>query len=280
MSRFSMLQESMQSPSLPSSDSTFAPPSSRVKPLQQSTLSLRTPHRLFVPEKYEPSYDYPLVVWLHSQDSSEYELDGVMSALSVRNYIGIAPRANLECLYNDCRFQWGLNDQGCDTAAQRVWDCVQAATRGLSVNPQKIFLAGFGTGGTIAQWIGLKYARQIAGVVSLSGAFPTSTCALSNWKKARQLKVMFAQLQGSTLCTDEELVQAVRIAHHSGLDYQFLQCRPDDDIELSTPYDPDSLDRSMLDAANRFLMGIVTETQISLAPESTCDSERIEFGFN
>ena len=40
------------------------------------------------------------------------------------------------------------------------------------------------------------------------------------------------------------------------------------------------LDTSMLAAANRYLMGIVTGTDVSLAPETSCNGEYIEFGVN
>ncbi|MBU6387985.1 MAG: hypothetical protein KGS49_18735, partial [Planctomycetes bacterium] len=51
--------------------------------------SIGFPHRLFVPEHYESGYAYPLLVWLHSDHSSEYELDSVMHSLSMRNYAAV-----------------------------------------------------------------------------------------------------------------------------------------------------------------------------------------------
>ncbi|MFN7891409.1 MAG: hypothetical protein ACK5OC_14045 [Pirellula sp.] len=41
-------------------------------------LDTEFPHRLFLPHNFTPSYNYPLVVWLHSEASSEMELDSVM----------------------------------------------------------------------------------------------------------------------------------------------------------------------------------------------------------
>jgi len=270
MSRLAMLLESTGPK--PTTYST----ASRCRPLNESAINLDFGHRLFVPQNYEPGYDYPLVVWLHSDASSEMELDHVMAALSTRNYIAIAPRANIKCKGNSRRFRWGSTTTDCAAAEDLVWDCVQAAADGLSVNTNKIFLAGFGSGGTMAQWIGLKYARQIAGVVSLSGCYPSAPQSLSNWKQARNLSVLFAQRQGSTICSEDELMRAVRISHQSGLGFRFWQLRSEEDDAAEA----NQLDSTMLDEANRFIMGIVTNTELSLSPEPTSDSECVEFGFN
>lgn len=243
-------------------------------PLVQQTLELQFPYRLFVPQGCEPGYDYPLVVWLHSDASSEMELDNVMAALSLRNYVAIAPRANVKSRGNQRRYRWGSSQTDCAVAEDLVWDSVQAAIASLSIHPNRIFLAGFGGGGTMAQWIGLKYAAQVAGVVSLSGAFPRTSRVLSNWKCSRNLNVLFGQCQGSTLCSEDELVRAVKVAHRASLKYQFIQAQSND------TKDANDLDATMLEAANRFIMGIVTSTDLSLTPESNCESECVEFGFN
>ena len=269
MSRLTMLLESIGNTS-----PTFST-ASRCRPLGK-TIELGFPHRLFVPEHYEPGYDYPLVVWLHSDASCELELDNVMMALSSRNYVAIAPRANQKCRGNDRCFTWGDSQTDCDVAEDLLWDSVQAVSSSLSINTRKIFLAGFGSGGTMAQWIGLKYAKQIAGVISLSGSFPTASKVLSDWKRARDLQVLFAQRQGSTLCSEDELLRAVRISHQSGLNYKFLQLRLEQDDRLEA----NELDSTMLEAANRFMMSIVTDTELNLSPETACDSECVEFGFN
>ncbi len=269
MSRLTMLLESIGNTS-----PTFST-ASRCRPLGK-TIELGFPHRLFVPEHYESGYDYPLVVWLHSDASCELELDNVMMALSSRNYVAIAPRANQKCRGNDRRFCWGGSNHDYAVAEDLVWDSVHAVSSSLAINPRKIFLAGFGSGGTMAQWIGLKHAKQIAGVISLSGSFPATSKVLSNWKLARNLQVFFAQRQGSSLCSDEELLHAVRISHQSGLGYKFFQLRSEQD----DCFEANELDSTMLEAANRFMMSIVTDTELNLSPETACDSECVEFGFN
>lgn len=270
MSRLTMLLESIGNPT-----PNFSA-ASRCRQLSETRMQLSFAHRLFVPEHYEPSYDYPLVVWLHSDASSELELDNVMTALSSRNYIAIAPRGNQTCRDSGRRFRWGTTTTDCAVAEDLVWDSVQAVAASLSVNTNKIFLAGFGSGGTMAQWIGLKYAQQVAGVISLSGQFPKTPRVLSNWKHARGLPVLFAQRQGSSLCSENDLMNAVRTVHQAGLGYKFLQMRLEQDDCLQA----NELDSTMLDAANRFMMSIVTDTELNLSPEDTSDFECVEFGFN
>lgn len=280
MSRLSMLQESLQQRHEASQTSC-----DRILSETPNT-QLSFPHRLFVPRSYEPGYAYPLVVWLHSDSSSEMELDGIMESLSQQNYIAIAPRGNVKAPGSQRRFQWGTTLTDCAAAEDLVWESVHAAMSSLSIHPDRIFLAGFGGGATMAQWIGLKYPEQVAGVVSLSGAFPRTARSLSNWRKARSLEVLFSQCEGSTVCTDDEIARAVKIAFQAGLKFRFVQSRCANaseskaNVSCFDASQANGLHESMLAVANRFMMGIVTGTSIELQPEVSADCESIEFGSN
>lgn len=270
MNRLSILQRSLQQrheASITSPDHSFG---------EVPTAQLDFPHRLFVPKSYEPGYAYPLVVWLHSDASSEMELDGVMESLSQQNYVAIAPRGNIKSRGTQRRFQWGTTPTDCAAAEDLVWESVHSTMNALSIHPDRVFLAGFGGGATMAQWIGLKYPSHIAGVVSLSGSFPRTTRPLSNWKQARDLEVLFTQLDGSSICSDDELARAVKIAYQSGLKFRFVQGQ----VDTGNSQMADQLDSNMLAVANRFMMGIVTCTNIELHPENANECESIEFGFN
>jgi phospholipase/carboxylesterase len=280
MGRLSMLQESLQQRYEASHNSRDRIVSETPSP------PLDFPHRLFVPRSYEPGYAYPLIVWLHSDSSSEMELDGVMESLSTQNFVAIAPRGNVNSRGSERRFQWGQTLTDCAAAEDLVWESVHAAMSSLSIHPDRVFLAGFGGGATMAQWIGLKYPEQLAGVVSLSGAFPRAARALSNWKKARNLEVLFSQCEGSTVCSHDEMARAVKIAFQAGLNFRFVQNRCQSDCGKSANVScfgasqADELHESMLAVANRFMMGIVTGTSIELQPEVSADCERMEFGSN
>ena len=54
------------------------------------------PVSIYVPERYEERYAYPLVIWFHSDANDEDQLEQFMGAVSSQNYIGLALRGNTE----------------------------------------------------------------------------------------------------------------------------------------------------------------------------------------
>ena len=49
-------------------------------------------HVLFSPMHYEPGYAYPLLIWLHGPGNDERQILKMMPLISMRNFVGIAPR--------------------------------------------------------------------------------------------------------------------------------------------------------------------------------------------
>jgi hypothetical protein len=50
------------------------------------------PVSIYVPERYEEGYAYPLLTWFHSDANDEDQLEDVMNAVSSQNYVGLALR--------------------------------------------------------------------------------------------------------------------------------------------------------------------------------------------
>ncbi len=258
-----------------SSQSMMAPP------------SLGFAHRLFIPEHYEARYEYPLLVWLHSDHSSEGEIDAVMEATSMRNYLAIAPRAHRVSKRSSRLFRWGTNIADLAVAEDLVMESIDELVETLPVCPSRIFIGGIGTGATVAQWIGLKHGSQFSGVVAINGPFPKSRRALTSWKQARGLPVLFMQGERSGSCGDDDLVEAMQMAHAAGLNFRFARFEdPSHESDHSEPGPNEDIDVEMFAAANRFMMGIVTQTDIPLTPEESADSMRLSttltstFGLN
>lgn len=235
--------------------------------------SISFPHRIFVPEHYESGYQYPLVIWLHSQHSSECELDEIMPDLSMRNYVGLSVRATRPSRKSPRLFQWGNTLTEYVLAEECVFQAIEQISESLSINTDNVFIAGFGSGATLAQWIGLRNPSAFAGVVACNGPFPNHKRALADWKSARNLPVLAMQNSDSNTCGVDQVIDMMRMAHRAHLNYQFMQFQANcttlsnhESKHTSTQQmaQEGSLDSQMLQVANRFMMGIVTRTPITL----------------
>lgn len=207
----------------------------------------------FTPEHYEPGYDYPLVIWLHSDASSEGELGEVMPALSARNYAAISPRGCHASRKKGGYFEWSLSESALALAEEKVLESIDFMRDRLSIHPQRIFLAGYGKGGTLAQILGLQNPQKFAGVVSINGPFPTIPRLLSQWKEAKSLPILWMHGNQSRQCSMDAMCDMLRMAFTSALSIHPIQFHCGD--ELMT---------DMLAKANRFMMQIVTNQPIEL----------------
>ncbi|MEZ6082056.1 MAG: hypothetical protein R3C09_18360 [Pirellulaceae bacterium] len=178
---------------------------------------------LFGPERYEPRYNYPLIVWLHSCHSSENELKQVMPELSLQNYVACAPRGTIACDPEGCQFRWGRSAASTAIAEELVFDSIELACSQFSIARNKIFLAGFGSGGSMAWRIALRYPQRFAGVVSICGQFPTQQQALANLSEARQLPSLWMYGDESPNCGVPHVCEALPVMHSAALQVAIRQ---------------------------------------------------------
>ena len=122
---------------------------------------------------YEPSYAYPLIVWLHGPGGDERQLLRIMPIVSMRNHVGVAPRGVAVSNADEPAFySWPHDERGLHEAEQRVFDAIDGACRGYNIHPRRIFLAGFDCGGTMAFRLAMSHPYKFAGVISLGGPLP------------------------------------------------------------------------------------------------------------
>lgn len=184
------------------------------------------PHAFFAPLHYEPGYTYPLIVWLHGCGSDERQLQRIMPLVSMRNYVAVAPRGiPLPEDGSDRResYGWLQNEDHIQHAEQRVFECIELAVGKYNVSPERIFLAGFGLGGTMAMRIAMAHASRFAGVISLCGAFPTGRKLFGNLADARRLGILLAAGRDSDRYTAEQVCDDLRMVHTSGLSVTLRQ---------------------------------------------------------
>lgn len=204
---------------------------------------------LFGPEKYEPRYDYPLVVWLHSCNSSEREIESVMPALSMQNYVACAPRGTLACGEAGHLYRWGMSATCAAIAEEIVFESIESACSQFSIDRKKVFLAGFGGGATMAWRIALRYPQRFSGVISICGDFPHENQPLTNLGEARELSTLWMYGAHSECCGIQRVCDSLPILHSASLPVDIRQYPCGDEL-LS----------NMLVDVNSWVMERVTST--------------------
>jgi phospholipase/carboxylesterase len=216
-------------------------------------------YSLFAPLHYEPNYAYPVLVWLHGPGDDERQLQRVMPLISIRNYVAVGPRGTSESEGDLAGFQWRQTEEEILTAERRVLECVDLAKRKLHIAANRVFLAGFQCGGTMAFRIGTKHPDRFAGVLSLGGPFPTGKSPLVRLAQTRSLPLFIAQGRSSLEYPVEQTCADLRLFHVAGLSVTLRQypCA-------------DELDTQMLHDMDVWMMEQVTGVRMSSGDDAHC----------
>jgi phospholipase/carboxylesterase len=206
-------------------------------------------HCIFTPVHYERNYAYPLVVWLHGPDDDEHQVTRVMPLVSTRNYVAVGTRGTLPSRHAPDAYDWSQGARHIALAEQRVFSAVAAARRWLNVAPHRVFLAGYGSGGTMALRIGLNQPRAFAGALSIGGPFPSTLRPLSQLHEARQLKILMTTARDSREYPEADVCRHLRLFHAAGMSVDLRQYPCGD--ELTT---------NMLSDMDRWIMRQFNET--------------------
>jgi phospholipase/carboxylesterase len=170
-----------------------------------------------VPHHYEPNYAYPLLVWLHGPGDDQRQLGRIMPHLSTRNYVAVGPCGCSPPLPGELGFRWSQTPSAIEQAEQLVFDAIDLACDRYHVAAERIFLAGFQCGGTMALRIGLQHPRRFAGVLSLGGSFPEGLSPLACLREIRQLPIFIAQGRDSLEYPLQQSCEELRLFHAAAL---------------------------------------------------------------
>lgn len=183
-------------------------------------------HALFIPRPYEPGYDYPLIVWLHGQGSDERQLCSIMPKLSIQNHVAIAPRGVcMKVVYGKEKegYGWPQTYEQILQVEQNIFDAIEVAAQKIHFSRQRIFLAGFDSGGTMAFRVALSHPQHFAGIISLCGAFPTCRRLFGNLSLARKLPIFMAVCRNSHQYPDDEVCENLRLLYAAGMSVTLRQ---------------------------------------------------------
>jgi phospholipase/carboxylesterase len=151
------------------------------------------PLRTFLPTGYEPNYPYPLLVFLHGHGGSEEQVLRLAPRLSRRNYICIGlrgPQPLQPRSHGQPGFSWGLGGSMDSRVEEYVFLAVEQTRRHYHVHSERIFLAGFCEGATLAYRLGLLYPERFAGIISLNGSMARRGGPLLRLPEVRQLRIL------------------------------------------------------------------------------------------
>jgi phospholipase/carboxylesterase len=233
---------------------------------------------LFAPVHYESNYAYPLIVWLHGANDDERQLKRIMPFISLRNYVAISPRGTLAAddrsadrkgsdSIGPCAkakssdrgaeagrtgFAWEQTEKHILLAESRVLEAVDHAQQTFNISPRRIFLAGFGCGGTMAFRIALNLPDVFAGALSLGGPFPLGFNPLAQLVRARSLKWLLSTGRESRRYPPDRVCENLRLLYAAGMSISLRQYPCGDDLTTQ-----------MLGDIDRWIMEQLTTPEMS-----------------
>ncbi len=182
----------------------------------------------FMPLHYEANYAYPLIVWLHDQGGNEDGLAETMMSISERNYVGVAPRGPVSSW--DGGYEWPQTRDCVHQSHSSVVAAIDEACCRFNIATDRIFLAGVGSGGTMAFRLACREPELFAGVISINGQFPEQFKPLARLKSCRSLPVLWGHARQSNQFSETQLCQQLRLLHVCGFSVTLRQYPCGDEI--------------------------------------------------
>jgi len=149
--------------------------------------------RVFVPQGYEPGYDYPLVVWL-PDPARRFDLGRAMIRLSLRNYVAVQPARG----------------------GAATWRAIDRVRDRLSIHPRRIWLVGHAAGGTEAFRMACQQPDAFAGAVSLGGPFPLDEAAFARLHEVRRMPLLLCCRAAAVAADTGRFDRTLRLFHAAG----------------------------------------------------------------
>ncbi len=148
-----------------------------------------------------------------------------MPIVSMRNYIAVAPRG-LPLAGRGSQgdlLGWPQAPEQVQEAEQRIFESIEAAQQKYHVAENRVFLAGFDCGGSMAFRLALAHPIRFAGVLSIAGAFPSGHTPLSQLTEARKLPVFLAVCRDSQEYPPGAACENLRLFHTAGMSITLRQ---------------------------------------------------------
>jgi phospholipase/carboxylesterase len=211
------------------------------------------PLRTFLPTGYEPNYPYPLLVFLHGRGGSEEQILRLAPQLSRRNYICIGLRGFRALGLRDNglpAYTWDAEGHDDARVEEYVFRAIEQTRRHYHVHSERIYLAGYHEGATLAYRLGMTYPERFAGIISLNGAMPRQGGPLLRLAEVRRLRVLIGHGLTNEVVPLEMARQDFRLLYTAGLS-----------IRMHTYSTNHGIHRDMLRDINRWVMQSINDEE-------------------
>jgi phospholipase/carboxylesterase len=189
-------------------------------------------HRsFFLPLHYLESYEYPLVVWLHSNGYNENQIDHVMPHISLRNYIGVGIRGTKAADSAGHRFDWHESPAAIATSHDAVIEAIDEASERFSIQKSRIVLAGYGAGGTMAMRVAMRDPNRVASAISIGGRMPQGAIRNVHQLRQRRLPMLWQWAEFNPDYSPQNLQTDCRSAMTIGCQVEVRQYQGDEEMD-------------------------------------------------
>lgn len=209
-----MLPKESSQPSLTDREQATVEPRAFV----ESSLA-EIPWSVFLPDPYEASYPYPLLIWLHGSGSDEEQIQKIVPQISDRNVIGVGLRGDLSWKTSGVRhYGWRNTPESTDRFACRLYPTIRQLRRLLHVHTERVFLGGIDDGAMMAMSLLLRYPRWFAGAALLNSGLPETPRPLSEFRELTGKRVFFGTTTDTSARLRQHVAQSARLLYTAGLE--------------------------------------------------------------
>ncbi len=204
------------------------------------------PHAHFAPLHYEQNYGLsaPSLVawrWRYRKTTAPHHAVGEHAELCCRR-----PARTIEVPHRSGTgrgFQWAQTFDHAAQAEEAIRAAIASTQRRFNIRHDRIFLAGYESGGTMAFRIAVENPDQYAGVLSLCGPFPTEGAPLAKLHTVRRLPLFVAACRNGSYYPTQQVCNNLRLFHSAGMS-----------ITLREYPGEDGLSQRMLSDVDRWIM--------------------------
>ncbi len=114
-------------------------------------------------------------------------------------------------------YSWGQEGQSDADIEEYVFRAIEQTRRHYHVHSERIYLAGYHEGATLAYRLGMMYPQRFAGIISLNGAMAREGRPLLRLPEVRHLRILIGHGVANTVVPLDLARQDFRLLYTAGL---------------------------------------------------------------